>query len=133
MHSNQQDIESQKDVELLVHTFYKRVREHPEIGRFFNETIKDWDEHLEKLTKFWMANLFQEPGFQGNPMKAHIEVDQSFGNSIEQAHFGHWLQLWFSTIDSLFTGEKATMAKERARNIAHITFMKIFQARKVVL
>jgi hemoglobin len=66
-----QDIQSQKDIESLIRAFYARVREHPEIGHYFNETTKDWDEHLEKLTKFWLANLFQTAGFQGNPMKGH--------------------------------------------------------------
>ena len=125
------DIKSEKDVKLLIHGFYDRVRQHPEISHFFNETIQDWDTHLDKLSKFWMANLFGQSGFTGNPMKAHIEVDQTFDNQIEQAHFGHWLQLWFSTIDSLFSGDKANLAKERARNIAHITFMKVYQSRKI--
>ncbi len=125
------DIETEQDVELLVHQFYERVRQHPEIGRFFNETIKDWDAHLEKLTKFWMANLFGASGFIGNPMKAHIETDRAFDHQIEQAHFGHWLQLWFSTLDELFMGINANQAKERARNIAHITFIKMYQARSV--
>lgn len=125
------DIESEKDVELLVHKFYDQVRKNAEIGPFFNETIQDWDTHLNKLTKFWMANLFGETGYTGNPMKTHIEVDQSFDNQIEQAHFGHWLQMWFSTIDSLFQGDKANLAKERARNIAHITFIKMYKSRKM--
>ena len=129
--AEKRDIESEEDVETLVHAFYQKVREHTEIGHFFNETIEDWDAHLDTLTKFWMANLFGESGYTGNPMKSHIEVDRSFDNQIEQAHFGYWLQLWFSTIDSMFAGAKANLAKERARNIAHITFIKIYQARRI--
>lgn len=125
------DIQSEKDVEQLIHAFYKKVRKNPEIGHFFNETINDWQAHLDKLTKFWMANLFGNTKYSGNPIRVHIEMDQSFGNQIEQAHFGLWLQLWYSTIDSLFRGEKATLAKERARNIAHITFIKIYHSRKI--
>ncbi len=132
MNNDIKDIRSEKDVELLVHNFYKKVRQHPEISHFFIETIHDWDTHLKKLIQFWMANLFGHTGFNGNPIRAHIQVDQSFENQIEQAHFGHWIQLWFNTVDELFKGEKANLAKERARNIAHITFMKIYQSRKAI-
>lgn len=125
-----QDIKSGKDIELLVNNFYSKVRAHSVIGPFFNETIKDWDEHLSKLSDFWESNLFMTHSFKGNPMRAHLEVDQEFNNSIEQVHFGHWLELWFETLDDLFTGEIQLLAKERARNMAHILFMRIFQSRE---
>ncbi len=124
------DIRTREDVELLVNTFYSKVRKHPVIAPFFNELIEDWDEHLSKLADFWQSTLLRERTFKGNPMKAHVEVDQHFNNSIEQAHFGHWLELWFQTLDELFQGSLQQMAKERARNMAHMLYMRIFQARK---
>ncbi|MDD0858769.1 hypothetical protein NHF46_15535 [Arthrobacter alpinus] len=33
-------------------------------------------------------------------------------------HFNRWLQLWTSTVDELFAGEKAEMAKVQAHQIA---------------
>lgn len=123
------DLATRVDVETLVHTFYGRVRKHNTLGPFFNETIEDWPVHLDKLVDFWEANLFLRKGYQGNPMKMHIDLDRSFDHQIEQAHFGHWLELWFSTLDTLYAGPKATQAKERARNMAHMLFMRIFQAR----
>ena len=51
-------IENRDDLTLLVHSFYDKIRADKEIGFFFNETITDWDEHLEKLTDFWEMNLF---------------------------------------------------------------------------
>jgi hemoglobin len=124
------DIRSREDIELLVNTFYTKVRKHPEISHFFNEMIEDWDAHLSKLTDFWQSALLNERSFSGNPMKTHIEVDQHFDNAIEQAHFGHWLELWFQTLDELFDGSVQLMAKERARNMAHMLYMRMFQARK---
>ncbi len=125
-----QDISSRQDVELLIKTFYKKVRKHPDIGPFFNELIDDWDNHLSKLSDFWETNLFFVKAYKGNPMRAHITVDHTFDNGIEQAHFGHWLALWFNTVDALFEGKNAYLAKERARNMAHLMFMRIFQARQ---
>ena len=124
-----QDIQNREDVFLLVSTFYSKVRANTEIGHFFNETIHDWPSHLEKLTDFWETNLFMVSKFRGNPMKAHKEVDQKFNNSIEQKHFGEWLNMWFATIDELFEGERANIAKNRARNMAGNLFMNMYMSR----
>ena len=124
-----QDIQNRGDVFTLVSTFYARVRENEEIGPFFNKTIKDWPEHLEKLTDFWESNLFMVSKFRGNPMRAHKEVDRQFNNSIEQKHFGEWLNMWFATIDELYEGERANIAKNRARNMAGNLFMNVYQSR----
>ncbi len=123
------DIRNREDLTHLISTFYTKVRRHAELGPFFNETIKDWDEHTRTLTDFWETNLFFIQGYKGNPVKVHLDVDAKFDHSIEQAHFGHWLELWFSTVDSLFEGEKAHLAKERARNMSHMMFIRIWMAR----
>ncbi|MEO9803958.1 MAG: group III truncated hemoglobin [Reichenbachiella sp.] len=123
------DIRSRQDVELMVNTFYDKVRQHHSIGPFFNEIITDWSEHLSKLADFWETNLFFVKAYKGNPLRAHLSVDQHFNNEIEQAHFGHWLQLWFETLDDLFEGKNKELAKERARSMAHIMFLRIFQAK----
>ncbi len=123
------EIQTRNDVFNLVSTFYKKVRANIEIGPFFNETIEDWPAHIEKLTDFWETNLFFVNKFQGNPMKTHQEVDEQFNHSLEQKHFGEWLNLWFETVDELFVGDKANIAKNRARNIASHLFMHIYQER----
>lgn len=125
-----QDIQNRGDVFTLVSTFYGKVRENKEIGHFFNETITDWPVHLERLTDFWETNLFMVSKFRGNPAKAHKDVDQAFNNSIEQKHFGEWLNMWFSTLDELFEGDRVEIAKNRARNMASHFFMNIYMHRK---
>ncbi|CAL2079521.1 group III truncated hemoglobin [Tenacibaculum sp. 190524A05c] len=124
-------IENREDVFVLVSTFYDKIKKDDVIGKFFLETIpeEEWDDHLLKLTDFWETNLFFVRKFKGNPIKAHRDVDANFNNAIQQEHFGRWLQLWFSTVDELFSGEKATQAKERARNIASMLFFKIYEHR----
>lgn len=124
------EIEERTDVALLVRSFYQKVRKNKEIGHFFNETISDWEEHLEKLTDFWESNLFYVDKFRGRPGRAHIMVDQKFDNSIEAKHFGVWLNLWWQTIDQLYEGERAERAKELARNLGTNFHMKIFMARE---
>lgn len=46
------DIQNREDLSLLIDSFYSKIRTNGEIGHFFNETIKDWDSHLEKLLIF---------------------------------------------------------------------------------
>lgn len=123
------DISSNEDVYDLVKTFYAKVRAHEELGPIFNDVVLDWDKHILEISKFWRNTLFGQFEYKGNPMRAHIQVDEGAKTPIEQRHFGHWLELWFATIDDMFEGDKAHRAKEHARNMAHILFMRIVEAR----
>lgn len=125
------DIENRADIFLLVNTFYAKVKKDTFIGPIFLEIIleDEWESHLEKLTDFWESNLFYARNFKGNPMKAHKDVDAHFNHTIQQVHFGKWLEIWFTTVNELFTGTKANEAKERARNIASVLFFRMFDAK----
>ncbi|MFV0541780.1 MAG: group III truncated hemoglobin [Aestuariibaculum sp.] len=124
------DIKTREDVNLLVSSFYKKIRTDKELGPFFNNVIKDWPEHIEKLTDFWEASLFLKTRYYGNPLEAHIKVDRENNNSITQRQFGLWLNLWFETIDELFLGDYAENAKQRARKMSTFLFMNIFESRQ---
>ena len=124
-------ITSRLEVSILVRTFYSKVRLHAALGPIFNGIITDWEVHLERLTDFWeMILLNSGPGAgKFSPVPVHKAVDKQVKQSIEQRHFGNWLELWFSTIDELFEGENADYAKEHARNMAHILFFRIVEGR----
>lgn len=124
------DIQNRDDVSLLVNTFYTKVRANDELGPIFNTAIKDWDSHLIHLTNFWESQLFRKNVFSGNPLKKHVEVDENNNNQLTNDLFGLWLQFWLGTIDELFEGELANLAKDRARNIASFMFMEIFRSRQ---
>ena len=126
----QDDLKERADIKKLVVSFYSKVRKNEEIGYFFNNTIHDWDEHLEKLTDFWESNLFFTGSFQGNPAVAHVQVDREHNNSITEYHFGIWLNLWFQTIDELFQGEMAERLKHNARKMSTHLFLRIYQGRQ---
>ncbi len=128
-----QDIQSREDVFLLVSEFYIRVRKDVVLGPFFNNAIDDWDAHLNRLTTFWETSLFftkkLEHKYYGDPLQAHVKVDQENNNSITELHFGIWLNLWFATLDELFEGEITENAKRRARKMGTFMYLKIFEAR----
>ncbi|MFD1094266.1 group III truncated hemoglobin [Salegentibacter chungangensis] len=123
------DLRDREDIQLLVNRFYEKVRANEEIGHFFNNSILDWEEHLEKLTDFWESNLLFVSKYSGNPKRAHIDVDSRSGNKINEKHFGTWLNLWIDTLDELFEGELTERAKHNARKMATHLHISIFQAR----
>lgn len=127
------DINTREDVYLLVSSFYTKVRKDNLLGPIFNTAIKDWDEHLDRLTTFWETSLFMtrklEQKYIGNPMEAHVKVDRDNNHSITELHFGVWLNLWYQTIDELFVGEYADVAKRRARKMGTFLHLKIFEER----
>jgi len=128
------DINTREDVYLLVSSFYTKVRKDDLLGPIFNTAIKDWDEHLDRLTTFWETSLFMtrklEQKYIGNPMEAHVKVDKDNNHSITELHFGVWLNLWYQTIDELFVGEYADIAKRRARKMGTFLHLKIFEERQ---
>lgn len=122
------DLKDRSDVFLLVSRFYEKVRNNKDIGYFF-DSIENWEEHLEKLTDFWESNLFFVSKYSGNPQKVHIEVDSQNDHSINEKHFGTWLNLWIQTLDENFEGERAERAKHNARKMATHLHIKMYQSR----
>ncbi len=122
-------ITNRDDISVLVRTFYGKIRKDAVLGTIFNTIITDWEAHLELLTDFWESQLFLKRKYHGNPVTAHQEVDAKMNNSITSAHFGLWLNLWFETIDELFEGETAWIAKNRAQKMSTMLFLHIYQER----
>ncbi len=124
-----QDIKDRNDVYRLVSTFYDTVRNDKTRGPFFNNSIKDWDAHLEHLTTFWESSLFLKTKYSGDPLQTHIDLDKRFNHSISEMHFGIWLNLWIKAVNALFEGDYAENAKHRARKMRTFIFLKMFEAR----
>lgn len=124
------DIKTRKDVKRLVVAFYEKVRKDITLGPIFNQLISDWQRHFELLTDFWETQLFLKRKYHGNPVLAHQEVDTKINNSVTSKHFGLWLNLWFETIDEHHEGETAWIAKNRAKKMSTMLFLKIFEHRK---
>jgi hemoglobin len=121
------DIRDRTDIQVLVDTFYEKVRADETIGYLFNEVAKvNWAQHLPRMYDFWENILFQTGGFKGNPMVAHVQLHQQ--SPLNAAHFDRWQQLFLATVDELFEGDKAELIKQRARSIATMMQIKVFPA-----
>ncbi|MBK9639502.1 MAG: group III truncated hemoglobin [Bacteroidetes bacterium] len=118
------DIESREDVELLVNTFYDGIKVHNLLGPIFNVSANiNWETHLPKMYSFWSSLLLGEQSFTGNPMATHIALSKSI--PLTALEFSEWIELFNTTVDDLFEGEKANEAKIRAANIARLMLFKI--------
>ena len=122
-------LENREDIYLLVTSFYKKIRKDKVLGPIFNSIIVDWEAHFEVLTDFWESQLLVRRKYLGNPIEVHQQVDSKMNNSITSEHFGLWLNLWFETLDELFTGELVWIAKNRAQKMSTMLFMKIYEHR----
>ena len=118
------DIENRVDVELLVNTFYDGIKVHSLLGPIFNVSANvNWETHLPKMYSFWSSLLLGEQSFNGNPMATHISLSKNI--PLTTLEFTEWIQLFNTTVDGLFEGEKANEAKTRAANIARLMLFKI--------
>lgn len=122
------DITNHDDIILLVNTFYDRVRPDETIGHIFNSIIgDDWSHHLPIMYRFWESVLLNVPGYNGNVIKKHVDIDKRI--ILQKEHYERWLALWTETVDDLFAGENATQAKNRADLMIHLIGMKVEMAR----
>jgi len=118
------DIQTRKDVELLVRSFYDKVKQDPVIGYIFTDLVKvNWEKHLPVMFDFWENTLFYTGTYSGNPMISHQHLHQM--HPLTKAHFERWVALFTSTVDEHFEGEKAELAKQRALSISTIMQIKI--------
>tara|TARA_B110000285_G_scaffold121729_1_gene137671 strand:+ start:572 stop:913 length:342 start_codon:yes stop_codon:yes gene_type:complete len=100
------DITTNKDVELLVNTFYSKVVEDNVLVPFFkNLNLKV---HMPKMIEFWEFVLLDKAGYKTDVTEKHMHM------RLKKEHFDQWVFLFNETVDALFEGEKAELAKQRA-------------------
>lgn len=120
------DIETREDLLLLVTQFYRKLLNDDSINYIFTEVAKiNLEHHLTVLVSFWDSILFQTDTYQKNAMQPHISLHQK--SPLQPQHFETWLRYFNETVDELFEGEKAFIAKERALSIATVMKIKLKQ------
>lgn len=114
------DIENMDDIKLMVDTFYQRIRENEVLGPIFQERIENrWQEHLDKMYRFWQTILLGERTYTGAPFPPHAKMP------IDESHFIIWVKHFTQTVDDFFEGENAEEAKKRATLMAAIFNSKL--------
>ena len=115
-----QVIADAQDIKKLVNIFYEKVNADPHLSPVFNrEANIDWQNHLEKMYKFWGIQLIGTNAYMGNAFLPHTKLN------IDKTHFEKWLQLFLETVDENFVGDIADLAKYKAQNMAVVFQYKL--------
>lgn len=105
-------IQSEAEISDLLHDFYASVRKDDLIGSIFEDAIGDhWDEHIEKIERFWSTLMLGSDSYHGRPFPPHLKLN------LKPEHFKRWLELFFETTDENFHGQKADEIKMKALQI----------------
>src|SRR3954470_3044704 len=111
------DIESRADCERLVRAFYGRALDDPIIGFIFVDVAKlDLEAHVPRITSFWETILLGGRSYSGGAFRPHAQLHAKV--RLREGHFTQWLNLWSRTVDELFAGERAELAKAHAQRVA---------------
>lgn len=126
------DLENREDLLLLLQAFYEKALNDDTIGHFFTEVVPlDLQVHIPVIADFWETILLNGRSYTGNAILPHLHINKL--SPMEEKHFNRWLHLFSQTIDTLFQGQTAETAKQRALSIATIMRIKIKNSSKINL
>lgn len=118
------DIETRGDIETFIQSFYKKVIVNETIGVVFTKIFPiNWEHHIPLIVDFWETILLDNPVYKKNAMAVHFDINKVF--PLQKKHFDAWLYLFNTTIDEMFEGTKASLAKKRAEGIAQVMLLKM--------
>jgi hemoglobin len=104
---------TQDDNVRLVHHFYRRVRQDELLGPIFDVHIQHWDEHLERMVRFWSSLLLRSGTYSGTPMPRHTALPDIEGHMCTR-----WLELFRLTTEEFDNPPFVAQANEFAHRVA---------------
>lgn len=120
------DIENRTDIELLVNTFYEKIIADEQLGYIFEDLANvNWPTHLSMMYNFWENIILFTGNYKGNPMDLLKRLHHI--TPLKEAHFNQWNHLFICTVDELFEGKKANLARQRAISISGIIKERIIK------
>jgi hemoglobin len=111
-----QGSDARAQIDALVRAFYRDVATDDLLGPIFDGMGVDWPSHVDKLSDFWAWQLLGEPGYRGNPLRAHEPVHACYGFRPE--HYERWLTMFTELVDEHLSGSLAEAAKVRSAKMA---------------
>ncbi|MBK5272834.1 MAG: group III truncated hemoglobin [Bacteroidia bacterium] len=121
---NKPDITTRTDIEKLIVRFYEKVKPDETIGFIFTEVAKiNWEHHIHVIVDFWETILLDNPVYTKNAMEVHYTLNQRV--QLTGDHFNTWIRLFSETVDELYEGKIALLAKTRAKAIASLMEYKM--------
>ncbi len=105
-------------IEKLMDIFYAKIRTDKNgVGDIFNNIVgtsdAQWEAHKKKIANFWQGMLLGTGDYQGQPLKAHLDLPR-----FPREFFDIWLGLFEESLHQVFSQEIATQILQRAQMIA---------------
>ena len=123
------DITTREDIELLMNNFYEKLLSDEAISYIFTDVAKlDIKTHIPVIADFWESVLLNKNVYHNNTMKIHLDLNDK--TPLLSSHFDVWLKHFTATVDELFEGNIALLAKQRATSVATVMKIKIAQKSK---
>ncbi|PZT49008.1 hypothetical protein B6S12_00885 [Helicobacter valdiviensis] len=112
----------------LMDIFYAKIRfDKSGLGDIFNQKIGtsdvEWEAHKDKIGNFWQGMLLGEGDYNGQPLKAHLDLPP-----FPREFFATWLQLFEESLLSIYTKEIASQILQRAQIIANRFQYMLYEA-----
>lgn len=105
------DIQTKKDIEELIYAFYGELLKIERMKEIFKNI--NFENHVPNIVHFWSFVLLDEEGYKTNVYDKHVHLP------ILKPDFDTWLEVFTASVDKLFAGEKAEMAKQRATVLSY--------------
>ena len=116
---------TRENIKILVDRFYSKILKDELLADFFIQKLgdemitDDWQRHLKILTDFWTSITLGDSAYSGQPVKPHMQME-----GLQRVTFERWLELFFETVDRLYSKEAADIFKTRSQTIAN-NFMRL--------
>jgi hemoglobin len=118
------DIQNRQDIDKMMRHFYDKLLADEVMAPIFEKVIaRGLDHHFDTLVDFWDNILFYTGAYKDNAMIKHVQLNEWY--PLEKKHFEKWLGHFDNSVDEMFEGEKAEIAKSRAKQIAIVMEMKV--------
>lgn len=122
-----QELNNRQAIELLVHSFYVKVKQDDLLAPIFNNAhFFEWDTHIPVMVNFWETLLLDAATYKGNTMQKHLTLHKQFPLTPEL--FERWKKLFYATLEELFTGAGVAEAKRRVEAMSSLMQYKIQQS-----
>ncbi|MBC8236925.1 MAG: group III truncated hemoglobin [Helicobacteraceae bacterium] len=110
---------TRENVRYLMTLFYTRAIADEVLGPFFINELgndiknQDWQEHIELLADFWLAELKGEKTYKGNIYGAHIKVPH-----ISRESFKKWIELFSASADEVYIPSVSNRFKQKGISLS---------------
>ena len=123
------DIETRKEIEQILTSFYERAFTDELIGYFFTRVVPlDLETHIPVIADFWEGIIFNRHSYNKNVMQIHQHINEL--SPINKEHLNRWVELFTKTISEMYEGNKAELMKQRARSVATLMDIKFNHSAK---